>query len=32
VATLGKANALIIVPESVVKMAAGEMAEVLVLP
>jgi molybdopterin molybdotransferase len=32
VATLGKANALIIVPEWVVKMAAGETAEVLVLP
>jgi molybdopterin molybdotransferase len=32
VATLGKANALIIVPEWVVQMAAGETAEVLVLP
>jgi len=32
VATLGKANALIIVPEGVVQMAAGENAEVLVLP
>jgi molybdopterin molybdotransferase len=32
VATLGKANALIIVPESVVQMAAGETADVLVLP
>jgi molybdopterin molybdotransferase len=32
VATLGKANALIIVPEQVTQMAAGETAEVLVLP
>jgi molybdopterin molybdotransferase len=32
VATLGKANALIIVPEWVVQMTAGEVAEVLVLP
>jgi molybdopterin molybdotransferase len=32
VATLGKANALIIVPERVTQMAAGETAEVLVLP
>jgi molybdopterin molybdotransferase len=32
VATLGKANALIIVPEWVVQMAAGETADVLVLP
>jgi molybdopterin molybdotransferase len=32
VATLGKANALIIVPEQVTHMAAGETAEVLVLP
>ncbi|MFY9934562.1 MAG: gephyrin-like molybdotransferase Glp [Streptosporangiaceae bacterium] len=32
VATLGKANALIIVPEWVVAMAEGETAEVLVLP
>jgi molybdopterin molybdotransferase len=32
VATLGKANALIIVPEWVVQMAEGEIAEVLVLP
>jgi molybdopterin molybdotransferase len=32
VATLGKANALIIVPESVVQMSAGETADVLVLP
>ena len=32
VATLGKANALIIVPEGTVKMAAGETADVLVLP
>ena len=31
-ATLGKANALIIVPEWVVQMAAGETADVLVLP
>jgi molybdopterin molybdotransferase len=32
VATLGKANALIIVPEWVTQMAAGESADVLVLP
>ena len=32
VATLGKANALVIVPERVVQMAEGETAEVLVLP
>jgi molybdopterin molybdotransferase len=32
VATLGKANALIMVPEWAVKMEAGETAEVLVLP
>ena len=32
VATLGKANALIIVPEWVVQMAQGESVEVLVLP
>ena len=32
VATLGKANALIIVPEWVVQAAAGEKADVLVLP
>ena len=32
VATLGKANALIIVPEWSVRMAAGETADVLVLP
>jgi molybdopterin molybdotransferase len=32
VATLGKANALIIVPEWAVQMAAGETADVLVLP
>ena len=32
VATLGKANALIIVPERTTRMAAGETAEVLVLP
>jgi molybdopterin molybdotransferase len=32
VATLGKANALIIVPEPVVQMNAGEIADVLVLP
>jgi molybdopterin molybdotransferase len=32
VATLGKANALIIVPEQVTQMAGGETAEVLVLP
>jgi molybdopterin molybdotransferase len=32
VATLGKANALIIVPEGALTMAAGETADVLVLP
>jgi len=32
IATLGKANALIMVPEWAVKMAAGETADVLVLP
>jgi molybdopterin molybdotransferase len=32
VATLGKANALVVVPEQVVQMAEGETAEVLVLP
>jgi molybdopterin molybdotransferase len=32
VATLGKANALIVVPEWAVKVAAGETADVLVLP
>jgi molybdopterin biosynthesis enzyme len=32
VATLGRANALIVVPEWVVQMAQGETAEVLVLP
>jgi hypothetical protein len=32
VATLGKANALVIVPEWVVEMAGGETADVLVLP
>jgi hypothetical protein len=32
VATLGKANALIIVPEWVVQMAEGDTADVLVLP
>jgi molybdopterin molybdotransferase len=32
VATLGKANALVIVPEWVVNMAEGETAEVLILP
>jgi molybdopterin molybdotransferase len=32
VAALGKANALIVVPEWAVKMAAGETADVLVLP
>ncbi|MBV9094843.1 MAG: molybdopterin molybdotransferase MoeA [Streptosporangiaceae bacterium] len=32
VATLGRANALIVVPEPVVQMAEGETAEVLVLP
>jgi molybdopterin molybdotransferase len=32
VATLGKSNALIVVPEWVVEMAAGETADVLVLP
>ena len=29
---VGKANALIIVPEGTVQMAAGETADVLVLP
>ena len=32
VATLGKANALVVVPESVEHMAEGETAEVLILP
>jgi len=32
VATLGKANALIVVPEPVTQMAGGDAAEVLVLP
>ncbi len=32
VATLGKANALVVVPEPVVQMAEGDTAEVLVLP
>jgi molybdopterin molybdotransferase len=32
VATLGKANALVVVPEWVARMAEGETAEVLVLP
>jgi molybdopterin molybdotransferase len=32
VATLGKANALVVVPEWVVQMAEGDAAEVLVLP
>jgi len=32
VATLGQANALIVVPERVVQMAGGETAEVMVLP
>jgi molybdopterin molybdotransferase len=32
IATLGRANALIVVPERVVSMKAGETAEVLVLP
>jgi molybdopterin molybdotransferase len=32
VATLGKANALVVVPEDVVALAAGEMVDVLVLP
>jgi molybdopterin molybdotransferase len=32
VATLGKANALVIVPEWVVQLAEGESAEVMVLP
>ena len=32
VATLGQANALIVVPEWVVQMAEGDTAEVLVLP
>ena len=32
IATLGKANALIVVPEWVVQMAEGDSVEVLVLP
>jgi molybdopterin biosynthesis enzyme len=32
VATLGKANALIVVPEWVVQVSAGDTADVLVLP
>jgi molybdopterin molybdotransferase len=32
VATLGKANALLVVPEWVVRLAAGEIADVMVLP
>jgi hypothetical protein len=32
VATLGKADALVIVPEWVIQMAEGETADVLVLP
>ena len=32
IATLGKANALVVVPEWVVQMSAGDTAEVLVLP
>jgi molybdopterin molybdotransferase len=32
VATLAKANALVVVPEWVVKLDAGETADVLVLP
>jgi molybdopterin molybdotransferase len=32
VATLGRANALVIVPEQVTEMAAGDIADVLVLP
>ena len=32
VATLGKANALIVVPEPVTRLAEGDAAEVLVLP
>jgi molybdopterin molybdotransferase len=32
IATLGRANALVVVPEWVVQMAAGDTAEVLVLP
>jgi molybdopterin molybdotransferase len=32
IATLGKANALVVVPESVVRMAEGDTAEVMVLP
>ena len=32
VATLGKANALVIVPERVLHMTGGDIAEVLVLP
>jgi molybdopterin molybdotransferase len=32
IATLGKANALVVVPEWVVQMSAGDTAEVMVLP
>jgi molybdopterin molybdotransferase len=32
IATLGRANALVVVPEWVVQMAAGDTVEVLVLP
>ena len=32
IATLGKANALVVVPEWVVQMSEGDTAEVLVLP
>ncbi|HEX5302283.1 MAG TPA: gephyrin-like molybdotransferase Glp [Streptosporangiaceae bacterium] len=32
IATLGRANALVVVPERVVQMAAGDTAEVMVLP
>jgi molybdopterin biosynthesis enzyme len=32
IATLGRANALVVVPEWAVQMAAGDTAEVLVLP
>jgi molybdopterin molybdotransferase len=32
IATLGKANALVVVPEQVTQMSEGDTAEVLILP
>ena len=32
IATLGKANALVVVPERVVQMSEGDTAEVMILP